>query len=126
MSVKLDTQKSIVVIDFDETIAVGNWPVIEKLNPNAKKVITQLHKNNTIIINTCRSGRYEGQAEDFLKANDVPYDWINCNVPELIHYYGQDCRKISGTVYIDDKNLGGIPTDWDEIYTILNNVHNIF
>jgi hypothetical protein len=32
-----------------------------------------------------------------------------------VDYYGSDCRKISGDVYIDDKNLGGIPDDWDEI-----------
>jgi phenylalanyl-tRNA synthetase beta subunit len=33
--------------------------------------------------------------------------------------YKQDCRKISGDIYIDDKNLGGIPDDWNEIYELI-------
>ena len=110
----------ILVIDFDGTIVDSKYPDIGDLKPNAKEVINKLYSEGyTILINTCRSGIYEGNVYTFLKENNINYHYINSNLPSQIEKYGQDCRKISGDIYIDDKQLGGIPKDWKEIYKMI-------
>jgi hypothetical protein len=110
-----------IAIDFDGTIVKGdNYPNIGELALNAKTVINKLfNEGHKILINSCRTGKYEGMIEDFLKENDIHYHYINCNQPEDIYKYKQDCRKISADVYIDDNNLLGIPNDWNDIYNII-------
>jgi hydroxymethylpyrimidine pyrophosphatase-like HAD family hydrolase len=107
-------------IDFDGTIVEANYPNIGALKPNAKKIINQLFdEGHEIIINTCRAGIYEGEAYKFLEENGIQYTFVNSNLPRLIEEFRQDCRKISADLYIDDKQLGGIPDDWDEIYELI-------
>jgi len=108
-----------IAIDFDGTICKQSFPEVGALIKDADKYIRKLHKDeHTIIINTCRSGKYEGMAQDFLDANNIPYDYINSNLPELITFYKQDCRKISADVYIDDRCLMGLPS-WKKIYKLI-------
>lgn len=110
----------IIVIDFDGTIVENAYPEIGNLRKNVKKVLQRLHEEgHEIIINTCRAGIFEGNVYSFLQQENIFFTYINCNIPWKIEQYGQDCRKISGDVYIDDKSLGGIPDDWEEIYTML-------
>lgn len=115
----------ILVIDFDGTLVKGKpikngWDTIDTLKPNAKEVITTLYnEGHTIIISTCRFGRGEGECQQFLDVNEIPYHYINANVPEVMYAYKGDCRKIFGDIYIDDKNLGGIPDNWLEIYDLI-------
>lgn len=113
--------KSLVIsIDFDGTICDLAYPEIGELKKDARKYIRKMKKDgHKIIINTCRSGRFEGYAQEFLDNNLIPYDYINSNLPELIEQYGQDCRKISADVYIDDKCLMGLPETWEEIYNLI-------
>lgn len=107
-------------IDFDGTIVEANYPSIGVLKPNAKKIINQLFdEGHEIIINTCRAGIFEGDAYKFLAENGIQYTFVNSNLPRLIQEFGQDCRKISADLYIDDKQLGGIPDDWDDIYELI-------
>lgn len=114
----------ILAIDFDNTIVEEIYPDIGKLKPNAKEVINQLYEDgHTIIINSCRSGIYEGEMELFLMELEIKYHWINCNEPDRIKHFGRDCRKISADIYIDDKNLGGIPS-WLEIYDQIQVIWN--
>lgn len=107
-------------IDFDGTICENSFPEIGKLKPDADVYIRKLYEEgHKIIISTCRSGKYEGMAQDFLDANKIPYHYINSNLPELIEHYGQDCRKISADVYIDDRCLMGLPASWEMIYILI-------
>lgn len=110
----------VIVIDFDETIVYSSYPKIHGLKPNAREIINKLYnEGHDIIINTCRAGIYEAQVYHFLNRNKIKYHYINSNLPRLIVKFGQDCRKISGDIYIDDKNLGGIPDNWLKIYSII-------
>lgn len=115
-----------ISVDFDGTIVKEAYPEIGELIPNAKEVITRLYMNgNDIIINTCRSGVFEGEAELFLMKNEIPFNYINNNLPEKIERYGRDCRKISADLYIDNKNLLH-ESDWLEIEKILAEKHGIY
>lgn len=111
--------KLVLAIDFDGTIATISFPDVGALIKDADVFIRKLYEEgHYIIINTCRSGKQEGLAEDFLNAHDIPYHYINSNLPELIVKYSQDCRKISADIYIDDKCLMGLPS-WGGIYHII-------
>lgn len=115
----MEIRKLVLAIDFDGTIAEEKWPEVGELRYEAKKYINQLHQDgHKIVINTCRSGVYEGMAEQFLLDNAIAFDYINCNLPEKILEFKQDCRKISADIYIDDKCIGGLPS-WKEIYRII-------
>jgi uncharacterized HAD superfamily protein len=114
-------------IDFDGTIVEANYPKIGKLKPNAVEVINKLYNEDyKILINTCRAGIYEGHCYQFLKKHGIPYHYINSNLPKDIEFFGQDCRKISADIYIDDKQLGGIPDDWNEIYFLIKRHEKLF
>ena len=115
-----EKQHLILVIDFDGTICEHSFPEVGKMRPEADYFINKLFdEGHEIVINTCRSGIYEGLAETFLRENKIHFHYINSNMPHLIEQYGQDCRKISGDIYIDDKCLMGLPDTWEEIYNII-------
>lgn len=111
---------AVIVIDFDNTIVEERFPNIGELKEGAKAVINSLYfAGHEIVINTCRAGEYEGDAVNFLKLKDIHFHYINCNLPRLVTHFGQDCRKISGDIYIDDKNLGGLPGTWLEMLPMI-------
>jgi len=109
-------KKITIVIDFDDTIVTNNYPSIGELKVGAKRVINKLYdEGHTIIINTCRVNEYEDEARKALNDNGIKYHYLNENSEELIEKYNMDCRKISGDIYIDNKNLGTKIISWDDI-----------
>lgn len=110
----------ILAIDFDGTIATDSFPQVGILRKDADTIIRKLYEDgHDVIINTCRTGKYEGLAEHFLKKHKIPYHFINSNLPRVIDFYKQDCRKVSADYYIDNRNIGGLPS-WKEIYKIIS------
>ena len=118
-------RKPILAIDFDGTIVEHRYPDVGELKPNAVKIINRLHAEGfTIIIWTCR-----GQADlvsDHLEVLGIKYDYINENAPNVREMFGvgpdeewEPSRKIYADIYIDDRQLGGIPDDWETIYCII-------
>lgn len=104
----------IYAIDFDGTICENRWPEIGPVIPEAAAAIRELHRmGHTIIIWTCRQGDKLAEALDWLRANDIPFDYANENDPERVSMYDNDSRKIGADVYIDDKNAGH--WSWREI-----------
>ena len=114
-----------IVVDFDGTIVYDKYPKIGKLKPNAKKVLKKLHWEHTLILNTCREGIDLHKAEQFLKKQGIYFDFVNMHTIQKMQYYGNDPRKVSGDIVIDDKNLGGIPDDWEDIYKLIEEHHNV-
>jgi len=115
-----------LIIDFDGTIVEAKWPEIGEMKPNALTVINRLYDaGHKIVVNTCRVDQYAAAAYSWLVDNGFKFHAFNENLPELIEFYGSDTRKLSGDVYIDDKNLGGIPDDWEEIWKQLAVYHLI-
>ena len=101
----------ILAVDFDGTIVDHEFPNIGKLKPRAKEVLQNLHSwGCRIIIWTCRDGVYLQEALKFLRTHDIPYDCVNCNIPEIDF----TSNKIFANYYIDDLNLGGFP-GWNEV-----------
>ena len=112
-----DKTHLVIAIDFDGTIVDLAFPKVGAIKQDAAKYINMLYdEGHEIVINTCRAGKYEGDAEAMLKEHGIQYHYINCNMPWMIEFYSQDCRKISADLYIDDKCLMGLPDTWEEIY----------
>lgn len=110
----------VLAIDFDGTICVEDFPDVGEMKEGADVYINKLYdEGHHIVINTCRSGIHEGAAETFLRKNKIRFHYINSNMPYLIEQYGQDCRKISADIYVDDKCLLGLPDSWKEIYELI-------
>ncbi len=118
----------IIAIDFDGTIVEHKFPEIGPLKPNVKEVIHRLwDEGHKIIIWTCRTSQntFPGKqstifdVRNFLDSEDIPHHTINHNIPENPF---QPSPKVYADVYIDDRQLGGIPDDWEEIYQLLKTV----
>ncbi len=100
---------TIYAIDFDGTIVEEKFPAIGELNPEAADFIHHLQQNgDKWILFTLREEQYLEEALAFLHANGLHPDAVNDNLPETIQQWGNNPRKISADVYIDDRNLGGL------------------
>ena len=121
-----DTKMMIIAVDYDETIVQDSFPHVGTLKPDAKEVINELYDNgHFIIIWTCRHGENADDAHKFLTDNGIKFHSFNEHKPENIEKYGNDTRKIFADIYIDDKNLGGLPETWKEIREVLKTKHLI-
>lgn len=117
--------KKTIVIDFDGTLFTDEYPKVGRPKRHAKEVVNTLYSlGHTIVINTCRAGKHEYEAKEALKKHGIKYHCINENPIELICRYGNDCRKLGGDIYIDDKNLGSGFMSWGRIRNKLDIVLN--
>lgn len=106
----------IIAIDFDGTISRGKYPAIEGEQPCAAATLRKLHEDgHYLIINTCRSGDELVNAINWMLERNIPFHRVNDNHPEQTAIYGSNSRKIYAHVYIDDKQILGLP-HWDVIY----------
>ncbi len=108
----------IIAVDFDGTIVEHEYPNIGKTRLFAFETLKMLQeKGHQLILWTYRSGKELKDAVEFCRENGLEFYAINSNYPEE-EYDDTISRKINADIYIDDKNLGGIP-DWGEIYHMI-------
>ncbi len=109
----------IIAIDFDGTIHSGEWPGIGEPMPGAKEVINNLRaEGHYIIIWTCREGQRQTEMVNWLLEQGIGFDRINDHEPRQVALYNNDSRKVYAHIYIDDKNVGGLPS-WGEIAMLI-------
>ena len=108
-----------IAVDFDGTIVEHDYPKIGKPIPFALEVLRKLHQqeHHKLILWTMREGRLLQEAVDFCAKNGVFFYAHNKNYPEEEYREG-DPRKIGADIYIDDRNIGGLP-DWGTIYNVI-------
>lgn len=105
----------IIAVDFDGTIHDGNYPYIGALRDDVREVISELRQDgHYIIIWTCRNNEDLDQAISYLIENNIEFDRINDNHPYNIDLYNSNCRKVYADVYVDDRQIGQLPS-WREI-----------
>lgn len=108
----------IIAVDFDGTIVEHEYPNIGKTRLFAFETLKLLQKKgHQLILWTYRSGKELSDAIEFCKKNGIEFYAVNSNFPEE-EFDDTISRKINADIYIDDKNLGGIPS-WGEIYQII-------
>ncbi len=103
---ELPLNGKIVAIDFDNTIAKTEYPKIIKPIPEMIKFLRECKEQGaTIILWSCRGGKYLDEAVQWCVEHNVPIDYVNENAPFKIESYGNDSRKIAADLYIDDKSF---------------------
>jgi hypothetical protein len=110
----------IIAVDFDGTLHTGEWPAIGEPAPHAIEVMRKLKEDgHCLIIWSCRQGDEFSDMVGWLLEKEIPFERINNSHPDNSKEFGYESRKVYADVYIDDKNIGGIPS-WNEIYDIVS------
>ena len=114
----------IIAVDFDGTLVTHEYPKIGKPIPFAFMTLRKLQEeHHQLILWTAREGDLLQQAVDFCKEKGVEFYAVNSNYPEeKIMKEGLHPRKLTADLFIDDRNIGGIP-DWGVIYQMIHTGH---
>ena len=102
----MELSDKIIAVDFDDTLCFSNWPNLGAPNlPLINYLHTQKTAGSRIILWTCRAGKPLDDAIEWCKRYGLYFDAINDNLPEIVELYGNNSRKITCDVYIDDRNM---------------------
>lgn len=109
-----------IAVDFDGTIVEHRYPAIGRERPFAidtlKKLSSERHK---LILWTVREGKLLDEAVDFCRERGLEFYAVNRDYPEEAQDSNNHfSRKLKVDLFIDDRNLGGIP-DWGTIYEMI-------
>ena len=112
----------IIAVDFDGTIVEHQYPAIGKEIPFAIETLKKLtQERHRLILWTVRRGQLLEDAVNFCRERGLEFYAVNRNYPEEVVDPGpQYSRKIQADLWIDDRNLGGLP-EWGIIYKMIPN-----
>lgn len=97
----------VIAVDFDGTICQSAWPEIGEENGGLIEWLKECRrKGDKLILYTCREGNLLSAAVMWCKARGLEFDAVNDNLPELVERYGDNPRKISADIYLDDRAIG--------------------
>jgi len=112
----------IIAVDFDGTIVEHRYPSIGKVKPFAIETLTQLAQDgHKLILWTSREGNLLEEAVKWCEQQGLHFYAVNSNYPAegLVFDSESKSAKVTADIYIDDRNIGGIPS-WDSIYRIVS------
>lgn len=109
-----------IAVDFDGTIVEHKYPEIGKEITFAFDTLRRLQEQkHQLILWTYRSGKELEEAVEFCRRNGVEFYAVNKSYPEEEFDGEVSSRKIEADIFIDDRNVGGLPS-WGEIYQMIN------
>jgi len=109
-----------IAVDFDGTIVEHRYPEIGKEILFAFDTLKALQKQkHQLILWTYRSGRELDEAVEYCRENGIEFYAINNSYPEEEFDEDFSSRKIEADIFIDDRNIGGLP-NWGEMYQMIN------
>ncbi|WP_276864348.1 hypothetical protein [Mediterranea massiliensis] len=111
----------IIAIDFDGTIVEHRYPQIGRELPFAIETLKKLSaERHRLILWTVREGRLLDEALEFCRSRGLEFYAVNRDYPEEEQERNNHfSRKLKADVFIDDRNLGGLP-DWGTIYEMIH------
>lgn len=111
----------IIAVDFDGTIVEHKYPAIGKERPFAIETLKRLRDDHhKLILWTVREGRLLEEALTFCRDKGLEFYAVNRDYPEELEERNNHfSRKLKADVFIDDRNLGGLP-DWGTIYEMIS------
>ena len=109
----------IIAVDFDGTIVKHEYPKIGRELPFAIDTLKRLQQKPEyqLILWTVREGVELQEALEFCKSRGLEFYAVNSNYPEEEAEH-KEPRKLKADLFIDDRNLGGLP-DWGVIYRMI-------
>ena len=94
----------IIAVDFDGTLCFSNWPELGEPNrPLIDYLLVQRRSGNKLILWTCRAGEALEKIVSWCRDQQLEFDAVNDNLPEIVELYGTNSRKITCDFYINDK-----------------------
>lgn len=110
----------IIAVDFDGTIVTHEYPKIGKEIPFAIATLKKIQQEgrHQLILWTVRQGKELEEALEFCKKRGLEFYAVNSNFPEEQEEHAC-ARKLAADLFIDDRNLGGLP-DWGVIYQMIS------
>jgi hypothetical protein len=107
-----------IAVDFDGTIVEEAYPKIGKPMPFAIDVLKKLQEEegHQLILWTVREGKLLDEAVEYCRVRGVEFYAVNKLVPDNIDILMP--RKVAVDIFIDDRNVGGLP-DWGLIYRMI-------
>lgn len=110
-----------IAVDFDGTIVEHRYPEIGKEMPFATATLKQLISDgHKLVLWSVREGKLLDEAVEWCRKRGVVFYSINGDfdedTPQTSRSYS---RKIKANIFIDDRNVGGLP-DWGTIYQLIS------
>ena len=109
-----------IAVDFDGTIVEHRYPEIGRELPFATQTLKMLmNDRHKLILWSVREGKLLEDAVEWCRKRGVEFYAVNKDYPEEDLTKSQNfSRKIKADVWIDDRNIGGLP-DWGTIYQMI-------
>ena len=109
-----------IAVDFDGTIVEHRYPKIGEEIPFATETLKILAQERLkLILWTVREGELLEEAIEWCRQRGVFFYSVNKDYPEEEKSHNGFSRKLKADLFIDDRNLGGLP-DWGTIYQMIH------
>ena len=109
-----------IAVDFDGTIVEHRYPRIGEEIPFATATLKMLtNERHRLILWSVREGKLLEEAVEWCRKRGVEFYAVNRDYPEEDTTHTGFSRKIKADLFIDDRNLGGLP-DWGSIYRMVH------
>lgn len=111
----------LIAVDFDGTIVEHRYPEIGPEIPFATETLKMLIRDqHNLILWTVREGQLLEEAIEWCRKRGIEFYAINKDYPEEEKENNNHfSRKLKVDVWIDDRNIGGLP-DWGTIYRMIS------
>ena len=104
-----------IAVDFDGTIVEHRYPEIGREIPFATDTLKILIKEgHRLILWSVREGKLLDEAVEWCRERGVEFYAVNKDYPEEGREDRNYSRKLKVEMFIDDRNVGGLP-DWGVI-----------
>ena len=108
-----------IAVDFDGTIVEHRYPEIGREIPFATDTLKMLIKEgHRLILWSVREGKLLDEAVEWCRERGVEFYAVNKDYPEEGREDRNYSRKLKVEMFIDDRNIGGLP-DWGVIYKMI-------
>lgn len=110
-----------IAVDFDGTIVEHRYPEIGEEIPFATDTLKMLiADHHRLILWSVREGKLLDDAVEWCRKRGVEFYAINKDYPEEdVDQNKHFSRKLKVDMWIDDRNVGGLP-DWGTIYRMIS------
>lgn len=109
-----------IAVDFDGTIVEHRYPEIGREIPFAVDTLKLLQQErHRLILWSVREGKLLDEAVEWCRARGLEFYAVNKDYPEEKPADRNFSRKLKVDLFIDDRNLGGLP-DWGVIYRMIS------
>lgn len=109
-----------IAVDFDGTIVTHEYPNIGKEIPFAVQTLKKLQEEgHKLILWSVREKELLDEAVQWCHERGLDFYAVNKDYPEEEKEKNNHfSRKLKADIWIDDRNVGGLP-DWGTIYQII-------